>query len=201
LTPIAFGKNPAKYSAGFFIYIRILKPAIMALLKQFVDKILHWEGNGFFVLKDDKGGPTKMGITLSTWKSIGYDKDKDGDIDVEDLKLIDSKDYELVVVKFWNRWIADNIKNQSIAEILVDWVWTSGSWGIIIPQRLLGVKQDGVVGPKTIAALNAQVPSAFFARVKKARQDFYDDIVKKNPKQRKWIRGWTRRNNSFVFRS
>jgi lysozyme family protein len=172
----------------------------MALLKSFVEKILAWEGNGFFVLKNDKGGPTKMGITIGTWQQIGYDKDKDGDIDVDDLKAIDAKDYELVVQKFWDRWKGDQIKNQSIAEILVDWVWTSGSHGIEIPQRLLGVTPDGNVGPKTIAALNAQVPAVIFQRIKEARGAFYDRIVKNNPSQRKWIKGWHNRNNSFKFK-
>lgn len=172
----------------------------MALLKNFVAKILSWEGDGFFNLKHDKGGATKMGITIATWQSIGYDKDKDGDIDEEDLKLIDAKDYELVVEKFWNRWLADQIKNQSLAEILVDWVWTSGSHGIEIPQRLLGVKQDGQVGPKTIAALNAQVPLVIFNRIKKAREAFYMGIAQRDPTQRKWLNGWINRNNSFSFR-
>lgn len=172
----------------------------MALIKSFVDKILSWEGDGFFNLKHDKGGATKMGITLKTWQSIGYDKDKDGDIDEEDLKAIDRKDYELVVKKFWDRWLGDQIKNQSIAEILVDWVWTSGSHGIEIPQRLLGIAQDGKVGPKTIAALNAQVPEVIFNRIKEARATFYNGIATKDPTQRKWLRGWNNRNNTFKFR-
>lgn len=142
-----------------------------------------------------------MGITLNTWKSIGYDKDKDGDIDVEDLKLIDAKDYERVVQKFWDRWQGDKIKNQSIAEILVDWVWTSGVHGIKIPQKLLGVTQDGVVGPKTLAALNSQVPSVIFNRIKDARAAFYQRIALNDPTQKKWLRGWINRNNSFTFRA
>lgn len=172
----------------------------MAALKSFVDKILHWEGAGFVVLKNDKGGPTKMGITLGTWQGIGYDKDKDGDIDVDDLKAIDAKDYERVVQKFWDRWQADKINNQSIAEILVDWVWTSGSHGIEIPQKLLGVTPDGKVGPKTLAALNGQVPSVIFARIKEARAAFYNRIALRNPTQKKWLKGWLNRNNSFSFR-
>ena len=40
--------------------------------------IRKWEG-GWSDHKNDKGGKTNMGITLSTWKSCGYDKDGDGD--------------------------------------------------------------------------------------------------------------------------
>ena len=47
--------------------------------------ILKWEG-GFVNHPNDPGGATNMGVTLKTWKSQGYDKDGDGDIDVIDLK-------------------------------------------------------------------------------------------------------------------
>ena len=38
--------------------------------------IRKWEG-GWSDHKNDKGGKTNMGITLSTWKACGYDKDGD----------------------------------------------------------------------------------------------------------------------------
>ena len=31
---------------------------------------------------------------------------------------------------FWDRWKADQIKNQSLALLLVDWVWGSGLYGV-----------------------------------------------------------------------
>ncbi len=57
---------------------------------------------------------------------------------------------------YWDKWNADDIKDQNVANILVDWVWASGAYGIKIPQRVLGVDVDGIVGPKTIAAVNAR---------------------------------------------
>ena len=64
---------------------------------------------------------------------------------------------------------------------MVDWVWASGAHGIKIPQRLLGVTVDGIVGPKTIAAVNAKNPRELFDMIKIARFDFIEDICRKRP--------------------
>src|SRR3954471_16038511 len=114
----------------------------MADIKRLSPIILSWEG-GYVNDPTDKGKATNKGVTVATWKQVGYDKDGDHDIDNDDVKLISTQDFERVLDLYWDRWQADKIKNQSVANLLVDWVWGSGKWGIIIPQRLLGVTQDG----------------------------------------------------------
>lgn len=173
----------------------------MANVKHFSDFVIKWESDKYANNVGDKGGPTKYGITLDTWKHVGYDKNGDKKIDANDVKLLDKNDFMLVLKKnFWDKWKADNIKNQSIAEIVVDWLWASGKWGIIYPQRILGVKDDGIVGNKTIAALN-NYPNQekLFNLIKAARLQFVDNIVKRNPSQKKWINGWKNRINDFKF--
>ena len=162
--------------------------------------IRKWEG-GWSDHKNDKGGKTNMGITLSTWKSCGYDKDGDGDIDVDDLHLLTREDVVNRVLKphYWDRWKADLIQDQSVANILVDWVWASGAHGIKIPQRLLGVTMDGIVGPKTIAAVNAKNPRELFDMIKIARFDFIEDICRKRPANNKFKRGWMNRINDISY--
>ena len=172
----------------------------MADIMKLAPFILSWEG-GFVNDPDDLGGATNKGVTISTWKQCGYDKDGDGDVDVLDLKLITEKDMINYILKphYWDRWKADQIKNQSVANILVDWVWASGAYGIKIPQQILGVTTDGVVGPKTIVALNAQNPKVLFDKIMQERVAFIDRICTSRPANKKFKKGWLNRLNAIKF--
>lgn len=164
--------------------------------------VAKWEG-GYVNDPLDRGGETNMGITLNTWKLLGYDKDNDGDIDAEDVKLLSKEDFKVILRKYWNKWKADEITNQSIANILVDWYWGSGKWGIVIPQRIMGLTADGIVGPITITKLNTEIEKdaeALFNKIYAARVKFLDDIVKNNPSQKRFIRGWKNRLSDFKFK-
>lgn len=191
----------------------------MADVNILVPFILRWEG-GFVNDPTDRGGATNMGVTIATWRSVGYDKDGDGDIDVDDLRLITKEDVVNRVLKphYWDRWKADQIKSQSVANILVDWVWGSGAHGIKIPQRVLGVKDDGVVGPITLAAVNNANPKEFFNKIYEERVKFLNGIVTRSVAdyekklgrkaaeaellkytQKRFIKGWLNRLNSITF--
>ena len=162
--------------------------------------ILSFEG-GYVNDPRDPGGATNRGVTIATWKAVGYDKDGDGDIDVNDLKKITAEDAVNRVLKphYWDRWQADRIKSQSVANLVVDWVWASGKNGITGVQKLLGVKVDGVVGEKTLAALNAQEPRALFEKIHRARAAFIDAVIARRPTSAVYKKGWLRRLDYIRF--
>ena len=171
----------------------------MANIELFAPKILAFEG-GFVDDPTDRGGATNMGVTLATWKKVGYDKDGDGDIDADDIRLLSKADaISVLKLNYWNRWKADQISNQSIAEILVDWLWGSGKWGIVIPQRLLKVPEDGIVGPSTLFAVNSSNQRGLHDAIFQARVSFIRDLVNNHPVQNKFFNGWMNRLNKFKY--
>lgn len=89
----------------------------------------------------------------------------------------------------------------SIANILVDWVWLSGTPGITLVQAMLGVTADGIVGSKTLKALNAQPPKQFFERIKARRKQYIARVFAKRPSQKEFEAGWLRRLNAISYGS
>lgn len=172
----------------------------MADVALFAPKLLALEG-GFVSDPDDPGGATNMGVTLGTWRDVGYDIDGDGDIDARDLRLITPEQVVATVLKphYWDRWRADEISNQAIAELLVDWLYNSGSVAITAPQRILGVRADGIVGPVTLKAVNGAGQRELFDRVMHERRHYYEDLASRRPAMRKFLKGWLNRLSHFKF--
>ena len=170
----------------------------MADSKKLIPFILKWEG-GFVNDPDDLGGATNKGITIGTFGEYRKRKGLPPPT-VQDIKSLSDKDwYEIFKTLYWDRWKADEIKSQSVADILVDWVWASGVRGIMRPQRILGVSPDGIVGSKTIAAINAADPKKLFDAIKADRAKFIDEICKARPKNEKYRRGWMNRINAIKY--
>lgn len=190
----------------------------MAKVESIVPFILKWETGttgigltneqlfekaklkGFANDPDDLGGATMCGVTLATFTEYcrrkGYPRPT-----IVRLKAIAYKEWlEILKTMFWDKWKADQINNESIALILVDWVWGSGKYGITIPQKAIGVTADGIVGPKTIAAVNAKDPKQLFDLIRKERLAYIERICRSRPTNLKYKRGWLNRLNDIKFK-
>ena len=156
--------------------------------------ILSWEGN-YACVSGDKGSHTNKGITIGTFRSVfGQGKS------VNDLKNMTETQWDYIYERlFWNKWKADQINDQSIANLLVDWYWSSGSYGIKLPQKVLGVVQDGIVGAKTLSAIN-NYPNEreLFDRLWSEREAFFKRIGVGT--QSKFLRGWLNRLNGIRYK-
>ena len=147
----------------------------------------------------DLGGQTMIGITLSTYTNYCYRKGYPKPT-ADRLKNISFQHWrDVLKTLFWDKWRADEIDNQSIASILFDWVWASGGYGIKLPQKILGVKQDGIVGPITIEAVNSRDPKELFEAIKAERIAFIDRICQSRPANNKFKNGWLNRINDIKF--
>lgn len=174
----------------------------MANFDVYFPTLLGFEG-GFVEDPDDRGGATKYGVTLEEWIREGYDKDGDGDIDKQDLKIISTADASKIAKKlYWDKVKGDEISSQSVAEFITDWAYNSGvSRAIKKTQTALDITADGVIGPQTLKAINAAVPLTLFGYLKASREAFYRAIVDHDATQGKFLKGWLSRLNQFKFKS
>ena len=187
----------------------------MANLNYLISHVLKWEcgatqsqiwqfpnpGDLFDAVKitknnvHDLGGWTNSGITLDTWKRLGYDNDGDGHRDLADLRAMTYEQwYSIIKRGYWDRAQADSMLNQSVANMIGDFMITSGGAPRVV-QRTVGVRADGIIGPRTIAAINAQPADILFSRLASARLHYYRRL----PAWSQFGNGWTRRVRDIKF--
>lgn len=167
----------------------------MANYKELVPFILRWEG-GFTNNKNDRGGWTCKGITLATFRSV-YGASKTPN----DLKYITNEQWMYIFKKlFWDKCKADQIEDQSVANMLVDWAWNAGAVNPIKAlQRCVGVTADGIVGSRTLAAVNSRSPLSLFGQLREKRIAYYKSIAANDPKQKVFLKGWLNRVNHIQY--
>ena len=80
-------------------------------------------------------------------------------------------------------------------------VYKVGSKGEVVKkiQTAVGIKADGIFGPKTLNALNAEPQRCVFCKIKAAREEFYNNIVRKTPSQIVFLKGWLNRLKMFEY--
>lgn len=162
---------------------------------------LSHEG-GYAIIVGDTGGETYQGISRKNWPAwrgwpiIDKAKPLKHNQILKDKRLKDLVEvfyYE----HFWKPIQADRISSQQVANFLLDFYINSGYHAVKTTQRLVAAREDGVMGPKTLAAINAAEPGELLSGLKAARLSFLKGIVARNPSQEKFLNGWQNRVNAF----
>lgn len=170
----------------------------MSDYKHIIPFILKAEG-GWVNDPSDNGGETNKGITYTVWKTIfGDTHDRFMKMSQDDWNLIFKKLY-------WDQILADTIKSQRVADLIVDWVWGSGKHypsidiqDILINSFNQHIISDGNFGQHTIDAINNVDEQKLWDLIVKKRYDYLDSIVKIHPSNSKFLQGWKNRMANLI---
>lgn len=178
----------------------------MASFDYSINLIFHVEG-GYTNHPTDKGGATKYGITQTTLNVYNkFHTDEVVTLRVNDLDSFRAR--EIYLTMFWNPLRLDEIEDQKLAHILFDQAVNQG--GQIAVKRMQRaynfstranpkLVEDGIVGPKTILALNTcNVSARVCLEFLKASQHYYINIVKAEPNQIAFLSGWINRTHRLI---
>ena len=96
--------------------------------------------------------------------------------------------------KFWDRMWLDKVDSQHKAtEIFVFGVNAGCNRAIRLAQIVSGAVADGLVGPKTIEAINRCDEKAFDTIYDEEEVKYYKAIVSNNPEKKVFLNGWKNR--------
>lgn len=128
---------------------------------------------------------------------------------VDDMKnLTEEQAKKIFKGNYWDKVNGDNINNQSVAELMFQYVIGSGA------SQLSDLKDiaNGVHGSEFLKEtdtmftngeaefINNLDQAKYHAALKAWRMDLYDAIVKRNPAKAKFLKGWQNRLNTHIFK-
>ena len=141
--------------------------------------ILLHEG-GYVDDPSDHGGITNFGLCQRSYP----------DLDIANL----TRDEAIAIYQrdFWQTsW--DQLDKRVAAKVFDISVNCGLVWGPKILQRALGVSDDGIVGPATIAAANKTDTDTLLQAMCDQMEKHYEAIVAANPGDQKFLNGWESR--------
>jgi len=152
---------------------------------------------------DDPGGATKWGISLRTLAKINdlrFDIDRDGDIDIDDVKSLSRGDaYDFYYRYFFKNTNYNHIVSQTVINKLFDTAVNMGaSQATRCMQRAVRATgaylvSDGKFGPKSLKAINKADPKQLLIAFRSEQAAVYRIIIARKPMLAKYKRGWYRR--------
>jgi len=148
----------------------------------------------------DPGGATNMGVTIGEWSKF-----KGFPAQVSDIEKLTMQDViPFYRQTFWKVMDGDNITKQSIATAIFDFCVNQGQYQAIkLAQQTcidLGgsLTADGVMGPKTIYALNTCNTKDFLQKYRDNLVQRYQRLAVKNPDLETFLHGWTNRADKIL---
>ena len=151
-------------------------------------RILKHEG-GYVNDPLDSGGRTNLGVTQRVWEEfVGHP------VTEADMKaLTPEKIAPMYKLKYWNPSYCE-VLPKGLDYVVFDFAVNAGTGrSVKTLQQAIGCVADGVIGPKTMAAINDANPKDLITKFSDARADFYQGIVARKPDQARFIKGWLNR--------
>ena len=159
----------------------------MATIEEIITDILQREG-GFVNNPADKGGRTDKGISEKHHPEAWAD----GKVTEAEARAIYLKKYALTPG-------FDKITDPHLQAQLVDFGVNSGPHMAIMKlQAILGTEQDGILGPKSLAAAGEMDPKYVNNRLMVERIRMIGRIVQRDRSQAAFIVGWLNRATEFL---
>ncbi len=159
-----------------------------------LDNIIRREG-GFTNDPVDSGGATKFGITIKTLRAW-----RRGRVSVDDVRhLTKAEARDIYRSQYVEKPRFDRIRDERLREQVVDYGVNSGPPTAAKDlQAAAGSGVDGIVGPKTLRAVNRADARSLGNKLAVARAKRLGRIVKRKPSQLRFLNGWLNRALSFV---
>ena len=155
----------------------------MAEFEPAVEWMLSHEG-GYVNDPNDAGGETKYGISKRSYPDVDI-----AALTLDDAKAIYKRDY-------WASQRYEEIADQRVATKIFDMAVNMGFHRAhAIAQQQCGVKNDGILGPLTVAAINAKDADTFVVSLCNACVEFYSGLAEDKPTNQKFLNGWLKRAN------
>jgi lysozyme family protein len=146
----------------------------------------------------DRGGPTNMGITMATLSS--YLGRQATTTDVQSLTVAQAG--TIYAGRYWIPMRCDAVVAQANANAMFD---LSVIAGVVqaskLAQGVCGATQDGVIGAKTVAAINAMLLGDFPAKLGLAACKFFGAIVVKDATQGVFLANWLHRGFRLAYQT
>lgn len=152
---------------------------------------------------DGSGYHTNEGITWTAFSNV-YGTGADS---IARFYTMNDSDWGTIFKSlYWDKILGDQITSQRIADIIVDWVWGSGTYypeaniqDILIHTFNQHIAEDGVFGNQTVASLNAADEPTEWSAIVAKRFWYLDAITAAHPTNQQFLQGWKNRMNNLIY--